>query len=124
MAAQRPGLTQALGCMHVDPGQAIFAIRALAVILILSSIYPASRLLKSRRLPARLAVLAVSILSLTSPALLVVAARLRTDSSNDVRVLQQMNILHSSLPALYLISVSAAAIILWLVWLATRRSAA
>jgi len=110
--------------MNVDHGYLLFAIRAIAVILIVSSMYPASRLLKFGSSPARIAALAVGAISVASPILLLVAYRIRTEKSNDVRVLQQMNVVHSSLPALYLIAFSGAAIILWLIWLGTRRAAA
>ena len=110
--------------MNVDHGVMLFAIRALAAILILSSLYPASRLLKSSNKFTRLVVVAIAVLSLTAPILLMVASRMRVTASNDARVLQQMNVQISSLPALYLLTVSAAAIILWLAWLATKRTAA
>ena len=110
--------------MYVDHGQALLAIRILAAALILSSIYPVSKLMKSGSGQARSSVAIISIISLASPLVLLVAARIRAESSNDARVLQQMNVALSSLPALYLIATSAAAIALWIAWLVFKRHAA
>ena len=101
--------------MHEDLSQLFVAIWTAAALLALSAFYPAYKLAKSARSSARISLKVVALLTVAAPLTLLAFDRLRSvPSSNDARALQAMPVPVSALPALYVISVCAAAVILWL----------
>ena len=90
---------------------------AVAALLVLSGIYPAYKLTKMSKPTARTSLKVVALLTAIAPLILLALDRLRaTPAVNDARALQAMPIQISALPALYVISTCAAAIVLWLLF--------
>ena len=108
-----------------DLSQLLAIIWTLASLLVLSGFYPAYKLAKTPKSGARASLKVVALLTATAPLILLVFDRLRaTPASNDARALQAMPIQVSALPALYVISACAAAVVLWLLFAWHHRRAA
>ena len=112
--------------MYENIGYVMFGASAVIALIAVSGIYPARRLFLQRTPKASRSLWAVVGLALATPLAVLAIYQFRLSSMNhpDARALQMMPVTLGDLPILYLLSVSVAAILLWLLLALNQRTAA
>ncbi|UHQ21523.1 hypothetical protein LVB77_12605 [Lysobacter sp. 5GHs7-4] len=107
--------------MHEDFTQMLAAIWTALGLLALSAVYPAYKLARSPKFSARTSFKAIAFLTAIAPLVFLGFNRLRVARMNDAQLLQNMPLSVSELPALYVLCMCVAAIVLWLLLLLHSR---
>lgn len=100
--------------MHEDFAQMLAAIWTALGLLALSAVYPAYKLARSPKSSVRTSFKTVAFLTAIAPLVFLGFDRLRVARINDAQTLKNMPFPVSELPALYVLCICVAAIILWL----------
>nr|CEN54957.1 putative integron gene cassette protein [uncultured bacterium] len=111
--------------MYENLGYLISGASILLTFLALSGIYPASKVFQQRTLRSRRLLWTIVGLALAAPLTMLVIYQIRLSSLEhpDARALQMMPVTLQDLPFLYLLSASVAALLLWVLFAWTKRTA-